>query len=123
MPPPDSPTIGVIGAGRIGTALAWGLARKGYAVAAVASRSPASAERLAAGIPGCRAMPDPQGVVDSVALVLLTVPDDAIASTCAGLNWRPGQAAVHCSGATELAALAPAASSGAHTGGFHPLQM
>ncbi len=123
MSPPDAPTLGVIGAGRIGTALAWGLARKGYAVAAVASRSRDSAERLAAGIAGCRALPDPQVLADSVDLVLLTVPDDAIAATCAGLNWRAGQAVVHCSGATELVALAPAASSGAHTGGFHPLQM
>ena len=120
---PDSPTLGFIGAGRIGTALAWGLARNGYAVAAVASRSRDSAERLAAGIAGCRTMPDPQSLVDGVDLVLLTVPDDAIAATCAGLRWRAGQAVVHCSGATELLALAPAASSGAHTGGFHPLQM
>jgi predicted short-subunit dehydrogenase-like oxidoreductase (DUF2520 family) len=123
MSPPDSPTLGFIGAGRMGTALAWGLARRGYAVAAVSSRSPDSAGRLAAGIAGCRTMPDPQVLADSVGLVMLTVPDDAIAATCAGLRWRAGQAVVHCSGATELRALAPAASSGAHTGGFHPLQM
>ena len=120
---PDSPTLGFIGAGRIGTALAWGLARQGYAVAAVASRSRDSAEKLAAGIAGCRAMPDPQSIADSVDMVLLTVPDDAIAATCAGISWHAGQAVVHCSGATELLALAPAASSGAQTGGFHPLQM
>ena len=119
----DMPTLGFIGAGRIGTALAWGLARKGYAVAAVASRSRASAERVAAGMAGCRAVTDPQSLADCVDLVLLTVPDDAIAAICAGLRWRAGQAVVHCSGATELLALAPAASSGAHTGGFHPLQM
>lgn len=119
----EMPTLGFIGAGRIGTALAWGLARKGYAVTAVASRSRASAERLAAGIAGCRAMPVPQSLADSVDLVLLTVPDDAIAATCAALDWRAGQAVVHCSGATELVALAPAASGGARTGGFHPLQM
>ncbi len=123
MPLAKFQTLGFIGAGRIGIALAWGLARKGYAVTAVASRSRASAERLAAGIAGCRTMPDPQSLAVSVDLVMLTVPDDAIAATCAGLRWRAGQAVVHCSGATELLALAPAASSGAHTGGFHPLQM
>ena len=123
MSPPDTPTLGFIGAGRMGTALAWGLARKGYAVAAVASRSRNSAERLAASIAGCRIMPDAQSLADSVELVLMTVPDDAIAATCAALNWRAGQAVVHCSGATELLALSPAASSGARTGGFHPLQM
>ena len=123
MPPANFRTVGFIGAGRIGIALARGLARKGYAVTAVASRSRDSAEKLAADIAGCRAMPDPQSLADSVELILLTVPDDAIATTCAGLKWRAGQAVVHCSGATELLALAPAASSGAHTGGFHPLQM
>ena len=123
MPLARFQTLGFIGAGRIGTALAWGLARQGYTVAAVASRSRDSAERLAAGIAGCRALPDPQSLADSVDLVLLTVPDDAIAATCARLSWRAGQAVVHCSGATELLALAPAASSGARTGGFHPLQM
>jgi len=123
MPLAKFQTLGFIGAGRIGTALAWGLARKGYAVAAVASRSGDSAEKLAAGIAGCRTMPDSQSLADSVELVLLTVPDDAIATTCAGLKWRSGQAVVHCSGATEILALAPAASCAAHTGGFHPLQM
>jgi predicted short-subunit dehydrogenase-like oxidoreductase (DUF2520 family) len=123
MPLAKFQSLGFIGAGRIGTALAWGLARKGYAVTAVASRSRGSAERLAAGIAGCRAMPAAQSLADSVDLVLLTVPDDAIAATCAALSWRAGQAVVHCSGATELLALAPAASRGAHTGGFHPLQM
>ena len=57
-------------------------------------------------------MPSPQSLADSVDLVLLTVPDDAIASTCAALDWRAGQAVVHCSGATELLVLAPAASGG-----------
>jgi len=123
MPPANFRTLGFIGAGRIGIALARGLARKGYAVTGVASRSRDSAEKLAAGIAGCRAMPDAQSLADSVELVLLTVPDDAIAATCAGLKWRAGQAVVHCSGATEILALAPAASSGVHTGGFHPLQM
>lgn len=121
--PAEITPIGFIGAGRMGTALAWGLAGKGYAVTAVASRSRASAEKLAAGIPGCRAMPDAQALVDAANMVLLTVPDDAIAATCAGLRWRAGQAVVHCSGATELSVLAPAAASGAHVGGFHPLQM
>ena len=123
MPFPDSPSLGIVGARRLGPALGLGLARKGYAVAAAASRSPGSAEKLAAGIPGCRATTDAQALASSVDLVMLTVPDDAIAQVCASLRWRPGQAVVHCSGATELSALAPAASAGALTGGFHPLQM
>lgn len=51
--------------------------------------------------------------------VWLTVPDDHIAATAAGLPWRPGQLALHCSGATPLAALAPAPAAA----GFHPLKL
>ena len=39
--------IGIIGAGTVGTALAVGLSRQGYQIAAVASRSRSSALRLA----------------------------------------------------------------------------
>src|SRR5262249_1254519 len=38
-------------------------------------------------------------------------------------RWRPGVAAVHCSGAADLSVLAPASAAGAAVGGFHPLQM
>lgn len=51
--------------------------------------------------------------------VWLTVPDDHIAATAAALPWRPGQLALHCSGATPLAALAAAPSAA----GFHPLKL
>ena len=46
-----------------------------------------------------------------------------IAAVCANVRWRSGTSVVHCSGATELAALATAAGAGAAVGGFHPLQM
>lgn len=51
--------------------------------------------------------------------VWLTVPDDHIAATAAALPWREGQLALHCSGATPLAALAPAPAAA----GFHPLKL
>ena len=115
--------IGFIGAGRVAKGLAWGLARNGRRVAAAASRSLASAEQLAAKVAACRATTDAQDVVDACDLVFVTVTDDAIAAVSAGLKWRKGVAAVHCSGATEIAALASAARDGAQTGGFHPLQL
>jgi predicted short-subunit dehydrogenase-like oxidoreductase (DUF2520 family) len=120
MPHP-SPRIGFIGAGRLGTALAWSFARSGRGVVAVASRSLVSAQRLAEGIAGC-AVGDAQAVVDASDLVFVTAPDDALAPVTAALRWRRGVAAVHCSGASELAVLAPAADAGAEVGGFHPLQ-
>jgi len=118
-----SPRIGFVGAGRVAKGLAWGMAQSGQRVVAAASRSPASAGQLAARIDGCRAAANPQEVVDCCDLVFLTVPDDAIAAVAASLLWRKDVAAIHCSGATELDALASAARAGAHIGGFHPLQL
>ena len=113
--------IGFIGAGRLGTALAWSFAQRGLRVVAVASMLPADAERLAAPIPGC-AVKEGQQVVDGCDLVFVTTPDGAIADTAAQFRWRPGMAAVHCSGVTDVAALDHAAREGAMTGGFHPMQ-
>ena len=119
---PLSPRIGFIGAGRLATALACGLARKGVAVVAVASRTRSSAERLASSIAGCAALDDAQGVADAADLVFISVTDRAIAEVASSIRWREGVAAVHCSGATEVSVLASAAAQGALTGGFHPMQ-
>jgi len=117
------PRIGFVGAGRVAKGLAWAMAQGGQRVVAAASRSADSAQQLAARIDGCRVYADAQDVVAGSDLVFLTVPDDAIAAVAAGLNWRQGVAVVHCSGATEVAVLAGAASAGARIGGFHPLQL
>lgn len=117
-----APRIAFVGAGRVARALAWGLAQGGERVVAAASRSQGSAGLLAARIAGCRAVGNAQDAVDASDLVFITVPDDAIADVAAGLVWRRDVAVVHCSGATEVAALEPAARAGAQTGGFHPLQ-
>lgn len=115
------PRIGFIGAGRLGTALAWSFARHGLPVVRVASRDVATARALAAGVPGCEAVPAQQ-VVDGCDLVFVTTPDAAITPTVRALRWRDGIAAVHCSGVTEVEALDAAAQAGALTGGFHPMQ-
>lgn len=120
--PTPAPRIGFIGAGRLASTLSKGLAQKGFAITAVASRTHASAARLAAAIPGCLAMDSPQAVADAAELVFISVTDRAIADVAAALRWRAGVAVVHCSGATEVSALAPAAAQGALTGGFHPMQ-
>lgn len=115
------PLVGIIGAGALGTALGPALAIAGYTVVAVASRRDASAEALARCIPGCRAT-TAQGVAEAAELVFLTTPDDAVEPTVASLRWRPGQAAVHCSGSLTMAPLATAAAQGARVGSLHPLQ-
>jgi predicted short-subunit dehydrogenase-like oxidoreductase (DUF2520 family) len=115
--------LGFVGAGRVGTGLALAFVRAGYKVVAVASRSVASARRLARRVPGARACASTQEAADGADLVFLTVPDDAIESVAAGVRWRAGSACVHCSGAGDLDLLRKAAADGAQTGGFHPLRM
>src|SRR5882724_13609536 len=111
-----------LGAGRVGTGLAYGFARAGVIVVAIASRTIASAQKLARRVRGARACA-PQEVADRADIVFLTVPDDAIEAVAASVKWRAGSACVHCSGAAELDALKKAVADGALAGGFHPLHM
>ncbi len=113
--------LGFIGAGTVGTALAIGLSRRGYPVAAVASRRQASAEKLARSINGCQTA-SPQGVADEADMVFITTPDDTIPTIAAKIKWHQGQSVVHCSGADSTETLKPARKSGAQVGVFHPLQ-
>jgi len=115
-------TIGFIGAGVTGTALACQLWRQGYQVVAVSSRSITSAQKLAAKIEGCAACCSPQQVVDLARVVFITTPDDIIADIAANLKWRPGQTVVHCSGVHSTDILEPARKYGAHACCLHPLQ-
>ncbi len=116
------PTVGFIGAGTVGTALASTLSDHGYPVVAVSSRSRASADRLSAMVNGCTAMNNGQEVAEAAELVFVTTPDDAIAGVVAGIVWHSGQSVVHCSGADSVDSLEPADRMGALTGCFHPLQ-
>ncbi|AJC21802.2 NADP oxidoreductase [Pandoraea pulmonicola] len=106
--------------------MAAAASRAGYRVTVVASRQLHAAQRIATALRECEPMPverprDMNAVFDHADLVFLTVPDDAIAICATALSPKAGQALVHCSGASEVALLAPAASHGAQIGGFHPL--
>ncbi|HEY9105917.1 MAG TPA: DUF2520 domain-containing protein [Roseateles sp.] len=94
----------VVGYGRLAQALVPAL-RAGGEDVAVARRADGEAAVAA--------------VVRQADWVWLTVPDDHVAATAAGLPWRAGQLALHCSGATPLTALAPAPAAA----GFHPLKL
>jgi predicted short-subunit dehydrogenase-like oxidoreductase (DUF2520 family) len=116
------PTIGIIGAGVTGTALADRLFHQGYRVTAVNSRTMASAQRLASSITGCAICSNPQQVADLAQAVFITTPDDTIASIAAGLDWHMGQFVIHCSGVHSTDILEPAHKFGAYTCCLHPLQ-
>lgn len=114
--------VGLVGAGAAGGALARALAAAGVPVVAVTGKGPERAHTLAAAIPECAAVPTAQDVADRADLVVLAVPDRAIAEVCASVRWRADAAVVHCSGAHSLDVLEPARAAGALVGGCHPLQ-
>jgi len=114
--------LGFIGAGTVGTALAVRLSSKGYPVAAVSSRSQASAENLARAVDGCCVFGSNQAVADAADLVFITTPDGAIAPVVSEIQWHSGQSVVHCSGADSTDLLKSAKKLGAHVGVLHPLQ-
>ncbi len=114
--------VGIVGAGRLGSALAIALRSAGYRVAAISSRSAESAARLAGLLPGARSYATAQAVADAADLVFLTVPDGCIEAAAAAVHWRAEQFVVHCSGAGSPDLLSAAAAAGGHIGVFHPLQ-
>lgn len=117
----DRPAIAFIGAGRVAGMLARAFAELGYPVPAVASRSPESAERVAALVPGCRAV-SPQDAADAAEVVFITTSDGAVGTVASSVVWRAGQGVVHCSGALTCEPLAPARDAGANVGSWHPFQ-
>ncbi len=114
--------VSLLGAGGAATALGVALTTAGIAISSVWSRRFDRAQALAARLPGATASADPQTAAERGALVVLAIPDSAIAPLCARLNWHPGQAVIHLAGAYGRELLAPAAYAGAETGTFHPLQ-
>ncbi|HYM84161.1 MAG TPA: DUF2520 domain-containing protein [Candidatus Dormibacteraeota bacterium] len=119
--PDDTPAIGIVGAGAVGTALGVGLTRAGWPIAAVASRDPARRERFARVVGPVRAFAEPAAILDEVELILLCVPDDALPRLAGELRLYSGQALVHTSGALGVEVLEPAMAAGTQAGTFHPL--
>ena len=114
--------IGFIGIGVLGKGLPLALTDRGYRVAGAYSRSSNSAQWLADRIPRCDVHPSAQELADAVDLAFITTPDSIIGEVAAAVDWRPGQAVVHCCGAASTGLLAPAKKLGALTGAFHPFQ-
>ncbi|SHL66361.1 DUF2520 domain-containing protein [Streptomyces yunnanensis] len=116
-------TVGVVGAGRVGPALAASLQLAGHRPVAVSGVSDASVRRAADLLPGVPLVP-PAEVLARADLVLLTVPDDALADLVHGLAEtgavRPGQLLVHTSGRFGTAVLEPATRAGALPLALHP---
>ncbi len=112
----SNPTLAFVGAGKVGSVLARLLVLRGYTITTISSRTPDDTERLAEAV-GARAVALDEVDAD---LVLLTVPDDMITVTAAGLMGFTGKAAIHVAGARDASALAPLAERGVQVGSLHP---
>lgn len=124
MTRPARLAVGVVSAGRVGSVLGAALARAGHTVVAASGISAASHARAERLLPGVPLLP-PDEVVAAADLVLLAVPDDALADLVSGLaatgNWRPGQIVIHTSGAHGVDVLRPAAEADALALALHPV--
>lgn len=118
-----SPSVGIIGAGRVGAVLGAALARAGYEITAVSGRSPASRERAGTLLPGTPIRSASQ-VARGAGLVLLAVPDDALTPLVAHLAesgvFHKGQTVAHTSGAHGTGILHPAVARGVRPLALHP---
>ncbi len=116
-----APTVGIVGAGPVGTALGVAISRAGWPVRAVASRDASRRERFRSLVPAARAFIEPAAVLDEVELAILAVPDDAISSVIESLRLYSGQVMVHTSGLLGAEVLESTRAAGSQIGAFHPL--
>jgi len=136
-------TVAIIGAGRLGTVLGRALTKAGYEIKIAVARRPAHAQRAARAI-GRKVIPlaakdlkqitpEQLKIFDSIALFLITTPDDQIGAVSERLsalirhstrsNWKPNvnKTILHSSGALSSEILEPLREAGFSTGSLHPL--
>ncbi|GAC60782.1 MULTISPECIES: Rossmann-like and DUF2520 domain-containing protein [Gordonia] len=114
--------VGIISAGRVGTALGEALASAGHDVASLTARSPQSRDRAVLRLPRARVL-DLPGVVAGSQLLILAVPDTelpGVVDAVAAAGPRPGTIVAHTAGAHGVAILEPLARLGLVTVALHP---
>lgn len=118
--------IAIVGAGVLGTALAILLKRAGYTITAISSRNRRRAQDAVAAVGEGEPCADPGSAARGADLVLLAVPDRAIAAVSLELassgSLRKGAVVAHLAGGLPAGVLAGVAAAGAARGSIHPLQ-
>lgn len=116
-------TVGIISAGRVGTALGVALERAEHVVVACSAISNQSRERAAARLPDTAVLPV-QDVAARAELLLLAVPDAELVALISGLAAtdavRPGTIVVHTSGMNGVGVLEPLTAQGCIPLAIHP---
>ena len=116
-------TIGVIGAGRVGSTLAIALSNH-HNLTHVHTTSETFKERLTKEIPGVR-FSDIETIVNECQTLLIAVPDDALPALIQGIastvGFKAHQFVIHTSGRFGIDVLLPARSQGALGFAIHPV--
>ena len=123
-----APTVSVIGAGRMGSALALALARCGYLIEAVIARRKSSARR-ASRLFSTSPLALSSAELDELPssnILIITTPDDLINETAGRIasmtvDTSARRTALHTSGALSSDELKSLRGAGFHTGSMHPL--
>lgn len=120
---PPALQVGVVGCGRVGASLGAALREAGHQVTGTSAISQESLQRAHTMLPGVPVLPVEE-VVAASAVVLLTVPDDALADLVSGLArrnaWGQGHLVIHTSGLHGTGVLTPAARAGNDVAAIHP---
>ncbi|MDP9147969.1 MAG: DUF2520 domain-containing protein [Acidobacteriota bacterium] len=119
--------LSIIGAGRVGRALGRRLHELGWKIGAVVTRRESTARKAVRSVGAGKAHAGISRNVLSARLILIAVPDDAIARAARelariGAEELRGKIVLHTSGALNSSALQPVRECGAFVGSLHPLQ-
>lgn len=116
-------SIGIVSAGRVGSALGSALRAAGHTIVGAHAPSEASLDRLGAMLPGVPAL-SVEEVARRAEVLLFAVPDDELGPLVEGLAelgcFTAGQLAIHVAGRYGVSVLEPAARAGALTLAVHP---
>ncbi|QOR48696.1 DUF2520 domain-containing protein [Trueperella pecoris] len=116
--------VGIISAGKVGSALGSALRAAGHTIVGAYASSEESRERLELMLPGVPAL-DVRRIVERSELVILALPDSELAPLVDGLRklgaWQPGQIVLHTSPRFGTEVLEGAQASGALTLALHPV--
>lgn len=106
----------------MGAALARAAHETGWPLAALGTRHLERRADLGAEL-GCPVFDEPDRAAADAGMVLICVPDDAIADVTAQLGDVRGTIIAHCAGARGIEILEPARQRGASVGSLHPVMV
>lgn len=124
------PSISIIGAGRLGQALAIALQSMGYPLLSLVARRHQKAEKAVTLLDGTKPRPQALGAnhlqdLPSTDVILIATPDDAIEDTARKLAQtavgKSRRTVLHTSGALSSEVLSSLETAGFQTGSIHPL--